>query len=111
MYTVNETEGVVSVCIGVMDVLTRGRIALTLTTEPGTASGMFILGTSCSIIIYVCRRLIAWFAVQFGIIFMNNALRKVINYTIKVKPSAVRLPECIMSVYKIALLTIVATTC
>ena len=41
MYTVNEMEEVVSVCISVMDVLTGGSISAMLTTEPGTASGMF----------------------------------------------------------------------
>ena len=44
MYTVNETEGVVTVCISAMDTLTEGTISVTLTTEPGTASGMFIQG-------------------------------------------------------------------
>jgi len=48
MYTVNETEGVVTVCISAMDTLTKGTISVTLTTEPGTASGMFIQGIICS---------------------------------------------------------------
>jgi len=42
MYTVNETEDVVTVCISAMDTLTGGTLSLTLITEPGTASGMFI---------------------------------------------------------------------
>ena len=42
MYTVNETEGVVTVCISAIDTLTGGTLSLALTTEPGTASGMFI---------------------------------------------------------------------
>ena len=45
MYTVSETEGVVTVCISAMDTLTEGTIPVTLTTEPGTASGMFIQST------------------------------------------------------------------
>ena len=44
MYTVNETEGVVTVFISAMDVLTGGTLSVTLTTETGTASGMFIQG-------------------------------------------------------------------
>ena len=42
MYTVNETEGVVTVCISALDTLTGGTLSLALTTAPGTASGMFI---------------------------------------------------------------------
>ena len=44
IYFVNETEGVVTVCISAMDTLTGGTLSVTLTTEPGTASGMFIQG-------------------------------------------------------------------
>ena len=50
MYTASETEGVVTVCISAMDTLTEGTLSITLTTEPGTASGMFRQGT-CSIIV------------------------------------------------------------
>jgi len=43
MYTVNETGGVVTVCISAMDTLTGGMpLSVTLRTMPGTASGMFI---------------------------------------------------------------------
>ena len=52
MYTVNESEGVVTVCISAMDTLTGGSLSVTLTTETGTASGMFILGT-CSIVVHL----------------------------------------------------------
>ena len=45
MYTVSETEGVVTVCISAMDTLTEGTLSVTLTTESGTASGMFIEDT------------------------------------------------------------------
>ena len=45
VYTVNESEGVVTVCISAMDTLTGGSLSVTLTTEPGTATGMFIQGT------------------------------------------------------------------
>jgi len=48
IYTVNETEGVVTVCVSVMDTLIGGPISVFLSTEPGTASGMFTQGT-CSI--------------------------------------------------------------
>jgi len=41
MYTVNETEGVVTVCISAMDILTGGPLSVTLSTERGTASGVF----------------------------------------------------------------------
>jgi len=47
-YTVNETEGVVTVCISVMDTLTEGTISVILITEAATASGMFMQDT-CSI--------------------------------------------------------------
>jgi len=42
MYTVSETEGVVTVCISAMDTLTEGTLSVILTTETDTASGMFI---------------------------------------------------------------------
>ena len=42
MYTVNEAEGVVTVCISAMDTLTEGTISVILTAEPDTAFGMFI---------------------------------------------------------------------
>jgi len=45
---VNETEGVVTVCISVMDTLTEGTISVILITEAATASGMFMQDT-CSI--------------------------------------------------------------
>ena len=45
MYTVNETEGIVTVCISAMDTLTGGTLSVILTTESGTASGMFIQST------------------------------------------------------------------
>ena len=45
MYTVSETEGVVTMCVSAMDILTGGTLSVTLTTEPGTASGMFIQNT------------------------------------------------------------------
>jgi len=45
MYTVNETEGVVTVCISAMDTLTGGTLSVILTTETDTASGMFIQNT------------------------------------------------------------------
>ena len=48
MYTVSESEGVVTVCISAMDTLTGGTLSVILTTETGTASGMFIQNT-CSI--------------------------------------------------------------
>jgi len=41
MYTVNETEGVVTVCISAMDTLTGGPVSVTLSTERGTAPGVF----------------------------------------------------------------------
>ena len=51
-YTVNETEGVVTVCISVMDTLTEGTISVILITEAGTASGMFIQDTCFIMILY-----------------------------------------------------------
>jgi len=45
MYAVSETEGVVTVSISAMDTLTEGTLSVTLTTESGTASGMFIEDT------------------------------------------------------------------
>ena len=45
VYTVNESEGVVTLCISAMDTLTGGTLSVILMTEPGTASGMFIQGT------------------------------------------------------------------
>ena len=48
VYTVDESEGVVTVCISAMDTLTGGSLSVILMTEPGTASGMFMQGM-CSI--------------------------------------------------------------
>ena len=45
VYTVNESEGVVTLCISAMDTLTGGTLSVVLTTEPGTATGMFMLGS------------------------------------------------------------------
>ena len=44
MYAVNESECVVTVCISAMDTLTGGTLSVILTTEPGSATGMFIQG-------------------------------------------------------------------
>ena len=57
MYAVSETEGVVTVCISAMDILTEGTLSVTLTTEPVTASGMFTKKT-CSVV-YITNLLFA----------------------------------------------------